>query len=192
MSERERWVVYPLLFLALGAALRDKLIDRTTARSIVCQDLSIVDEETSGSRPPRVLATIGRTKEGGASLAIDGQLEIVDGDPTSLPPPRLLATIGKTNRTPGAHSKVAGEVNVHGVINSAEYAYQGIPFMPTWQTLPVVSIRDLLQALQRSLQNSEQADAPKGPVQRQPPTSSRKKSREPAPTADAGESAPAK
>jgi hypothetical protein len=26
MSTRERWIVYPLLFLALGAALRDKLI----------------------------------------------------------------------------------------------------------------------------------------------------------------------
>ena len=25
MTERERWIVYPLLFLALGAALRDKL-----------------------------------------------------------------------------------------------------------------------------------------------------------------------
>ena len=25
MSERERWIVYPLLFFALGAALRDKL-----------------------------------------------------------------------------------------------------------------------------------------------------------------------
>jgi hypothetical protein len=30
MTERERWIVYPLLFLALGAALRDKLVDRTT------------------------------------------------------------------------------------------------------------------------------------------------------------------
>ena len=34
MSDRERWIVYPLLFLALGAALRDKL-----ARSIHSVDV---------------------------------------------------------------------------------------------------------------------------------------------------------
>ena len=28
MSTRERWIVYPLLFLALGAALRDKIIGK--------------------------------------------------------------------------------------------------------------------------------------------------------------------
>ena len=33
MTERERWIVYPLLFLALGAALRDKLVDRTTTKT---------------------------------------------------------------------------------------------------------------------------------------------------------------
>ena len=54
MSERERWVVYPLLFLALGAALRDKLVDRTTTKSIVCQELTIVDEEPDGQNPVRV------------------------------------------------------------------------------------------------------------------------------------------
>ena len=59
MSERERWVVYPLLFLALGAALRDKLIDRTTSRVIVCQELQVVDEDITGQRPTRTLARIG-------------------------------------------------------------------------------------------------------------------------------------
>ena len=28
MSERERWIVYPLLLFALGAAIRDKLMQR--------------------------------------------------------------------------------------------------------------------------------------------------------------------
>ena len=67
MTERERWVVYPLLFLALGAALRDKLIDRTITKSIVCQELNVVDEEPLGRQPPRVLAKIGRAepKSGG-------------------------------------------------------------------------------------------------------------------------------
>lgn len=44
MTERERWIVYPLLFLALGAALRDKLFDTTMSRRIVCQELVVVDE----------------------------------------------------------------------------------------------------------------------------------------------------
>src|SRR4051812_16312725 len=46
MNERERWIVYPLLFLALGVALRDKLVDRTTTKSIVCEELSIVDSSS--------------------------------------------------------------------------------------------------------------------------------------------------
>ncbi|MBN1854986.1 MAG: hypothetical protein JW829_19790 [Pirellulales bacterium] len=35
MSEHERWVVYPLLFLALGVALRDKLLKRVDTDSMV-------------------------------------------------------------------------------------------------------------------------------------------------------------
>jgi hypothetical protein len=59
MTERERWVVYPLLFLALGAALRDKMVDKTTSRVIVCQELQVVDEDVTGQRPTRTLARIG-------------------------------------------------------------------------------------------------------------------------------------
>ena len=33
MTERERWIVYPLLFLALGAALRDKLSEHTKTKT---------------------------------------------------------------------------------------------------------------------------------------------------------------
>jgi hypothetical protein len=43
MSERERWIVYPLLFLALGAALRDKLINSTESQRIKCQGLMVYD-----------------------------------------------------------------------------------------------------------------------------------------------------
>ena len=53
MSERERWIVYPLLFFALGAAIRDKLFHQVTtvdlgaesirAHDIVCESLTIVD-----------------------------------------------------------------------------------------------------------------------------------------------------
>jgi hypothetical protein len=75
MSERERWIIYPLLFLALGAALRDKLIDTTMSRKIVCQELIVADD----SRPnhePRPVARIGAgpSSDGGPA---PGQL-IVD------------------------------------------------------------------------------------------------------------------
>lgn len=45
MSERERWIVYPLLFLALGAALRDKIIKSTETQRITCQGLHVVDNQ---------------------------------------------------------------------------------------------------------------------------------------------------
>ena len=43
MSERERWIVYPLIFFALGAAIRDKLTQRVQAKQIACESLHIVD-----------------------------------------------------------------------------------------------------------------------------------------------------
>ncbi len=43
MSERERWIIYPLLFLALGAALRDKLINSTESQRVKCQGLMVYD-----------------------------------------------------------------------------------------------------------------------------------------------------
>ncbi|TWT94784.1 hypothetical protein Pla108_36330 [Botrimarina colliarenosi] len=52
MTDRERWIVYPLLFLALGAALRDKLAKQTRAKQIVCEQLYLVDSE---GRPAAVL-----------------------------------------------------------------------------------------------------------------------------------------
>ena len=45
MSERERWIVYPLLFLALGAALRDKLAKQTRAENVVCERIYLTDSE---------------------------------------------------------------------------------------------------------------------------------------------------
>jgi hypothetical protein len=80
MTERERWVVYPLLFLALGASLRDKLIDRTTSRVIVCQELQVVDEDITGRRPTRTLARIGPQETPSGLpigyLGVDGLVEV--------------------------------------------------------------------------------------------------------------------
>jgi hypothetical protein len=43
MSERERWIVYPLIFFALGASVRDKILQRVEAKEIICERLSVVD-----------------------------------------------------------------------------------------------------------------------------------------------------
>jgi Asp-tRNA(Asn)/Glu-tRNA(Gln) amidotransferase A subunit family amidase len=53
MNERERWIVYPLLFFALGAALRDKFLQRVTtdelvAKRIVCDELDVRDPAKDG------------------------------------------------------------------------------------------------------------------------------------------------
>jgi hypothetical protein len=117
MSERERWIVYPLLFLALGAALRDKLFDRTTSKSIVCEELTVVDAAPVGNRP-RILARLGRAEpHGGASS--NGQLF------------------------------VNGQVEVQGVVNARQFAYQGTPFVPALPVLPLgVSWADVFRAIQ--------------------------------------------
>ena len=58
MSERERWIVYPLLFFALGASIRDKLLQRVEAKNIRCESLQIVDL----NNPQRILAEFGLGK----------------------------------------------------------------------------------------------------------------------------------
>jgi hypothetical protein len=37
MTERERWIVYPLLFFALGASLRDKFMQQVSTKELVCR-----------------------------------------------------------------------------------------------------------------------------------------------------------
>lgn len=56
MSERERWIVYPLLFLALGASLRDKLIKQTLSDKVICEELyceRVLSDEIYVSQGPR-------------------------------------------------------------------------------------------------------------------------------------------
>ncbi len=100
MSERERWIVYPLLFLALGTSLRDKLFNITTSKSIVCQELTVVDEDPLGLRAPRPLARIGRT----------------DGSSTGTP------SVG--------YLYVDGQVEVDGAVVARQYGMRGLPYAP--------------------------------------------------------------
>lgn len=120
MTERERWIVYPLLFLALGASLRDKLGGRTMSKSIVCQELRIEDEPVSG-QPPRTLAFLGRGEQAGrpsvGALIVNGGVE------------------------------VAGELKVNGPVDASQYSCLGHVFMPP---MPAFSLQDLVRALQAS------------------------------------------
>src|SRR4029079_15184206 len=149
MTERERWIVYPLLFLALGAALRDKLVDRTTTKSIVCQELSIVDEGSPGQLSQRTLTRIGRAKptSGGKSVGyfqINGDVELVDDDLAENSRARVLVKLGRTDPPPNVPS--TGYANVDGIINARQYIYQGIPIVPL-QVVPGMPLPNVLQAV---------------------------------------------
>jgi hypothetical protein len=80
MSTRERWIVYPLLFLTLGIALRDKIVPpdlkplSVDADAIRCRDL---DVDTVRCRALTVVnGKNNRCMELGATTAGSGQLEL--------------------------------------------------------------------------------------------------------------------
>ncbi len=59
MTDRERWIIYPLLFFALGAALRDKFThqvrtDELFAGKVWCEELNVIDSE----KPDRIVAKL--------------------------------------------------------------------------------------------------------------------------------------
>lgn len=200
MTERERWVVYPLLFLALGAALRDKLVDRTITKSIYCQELAIVDEEPRGGQSARVLARIGRSdaKSGspaGATFMLDGHMEIIADDASGI---RRLVRMGRSDPSAGApsfgYSYVNGELVVDGMLNAKQYAYQNIPISPNFQVLPGALNPNLWRILQQPGQKQQQPKVaspkaqPSGkPSQPAPPKAEPKSSEKAAPPAPADE-----
>jgi hypothetical protein len=130
MTERERWIVYPLLFLALGAALRDKLGGSTKTKSIVCQELRIEDEP-SGNQPARTLAVIRGTEPTAESPAI-GVLQIT------------------------GEIEVAGAVKVDGIVNANQYACQGIILTPAFEMMERI-LRALQAAQGQSQANPKNA-----------------------------------
>lgn len=80
MSERERWIVYPLIFFALGAAIRDKLIQRVETKEMICESLQIVDLENPTY--PLVELTFARHSGNDPNQQAEqvGSLRIVDSD----------------------------------------------------------------------------------------------------------------
>ena len=83
MSERERWIVYPLLFFALGAALRDKFThsvrtDDLYAGRVWCEELNVIDSE----KPDRIVAKLSSNppQRGRADQVRFGVFVLIDSE----------------------------------------------------------------------------------------------------------------
>jgi hypothetical protein len=179
MSERERWIVYPLLFLALGAALRDKLSDRTTTKLIKCQELLVIDEQPLGREV--ILARIGRstpTSDGltDGQFVLNGQMEVLGQDPSNNQLVHPVVTIGRAPFGPkgitGGYVRVDGQIAVNGILNATFYAYQGVPLIPALRgVIPGASIpSELLRAVPHALAPNQPVNVPESvPPSNMPP-----------------------
>jgi hypothetical protein len=59
MSDRERWIVYPLLFLAIGMSLRDKTLP---TKRVVTQKIVVLNDNDAS------VVEIGATAEGTGAI----------------------------------------------------------------------------------------------------------------------------
>jgi hypothetical protein len=67
MNERERWIVYPLLFFALGSALRDKFLQHVSTKELECQQLvaqQIICEDVSVRDPTKQNRIVAKLTSG--------------------------------------------------------------------------------------------------------------------------------
>ena len=67
MTDRERWTVYPLLFLTLGIAVKDKIVGRSTADTVLCSTLVVHD------RKGKEQVVISSTPDGGQVVTLGGK-----------------------------------------------------------------------------------------------------------------------
>jgi len=126
MTDRERWTVYPLLFLTLGVAMRDKIfnvvhVDNVQCKSLLCNAVVVTDQkgkqqvvvssnraggvvETVGNSG-RPAAVVGHTKQVSGLLFVDAQGNVLPGSIAApsivVPSPRPDDTGGdKSNDSP--------------------------------------------------------------------------------------------
>jgi hypothetical protein len=133
MTERERWIVYPLLFLALGAALRDKLSEHTKNKRIECQELIVFGDDSAGM-PPVPLVQIGAVERKSADAPHVGQI-VVSGQVVA---DAVQAEAIQSNQFQ------ANE------INAGNYYFRRVPFAPLLRAIPGTSAEDLLRAQQQA------------------------------------------
>jgi hypothetical protein len=75
MSERERWIVYPLLLFALGAALRDKFTQQVHteelhAAKIACEELVVLDSDDPHRSVAKLLSAPSQNSASGARYGV--------------------------------------------------------------------------------------------------------------------------
>lgn len=121
MSERERWIVYPLLFLALGSALRDKMLKQTTAERIICEkmyceSLSLVDKQGRQlallENGTLQLDAVRANNMDASNYLRRGQplaLSASGGGKTTIPVPQLLDFMRAAGILPAADSTPANQ-----------------------------------------------------------------------------------
>jgi hypothetical protein len=82
MSSRERWVVYPLVFLTLGIALKDKITRDVSVKRLQCESLLVTDRQ--GERQVYISAnqsgnTLHARSTNRGPDVILGQVEVSNG-----------------------------------------------------------------------------------------------------------------
>ncbi|MEX2093408.1 MAG: hypothetical protein WD971_12060 [Pirellulales bacterium] len=143
MTERERWIVYPLLFLALGAALRDKLSEHTKTKTIECQELIVYGDEGADQQPVP-LVQIGAVKRTSADSPHVGQI-LVNG---------LIQAQGVR-----ADAIQADSIQTTN-INADKYYFRRVPFAPQpVRAVPGMSTGDWLRAQQHQAAGTSEEDA---------------------------------
>ncbi len=145
MSERERWIVYPLLFFALGAALRDKILQRIEAKEIFCESLKIVDQQD----PTKFLAELSfqRAISNDPTQLADrvGVLRLIDSDGKE---------VGKLSNEFFAGRLIAGQLLVIDPVNRQPRVLVGtelVPGMSFGGSDPTVSYQGVIYLNNRRL-----------------------------------------
>lgn len=119
MTERERWIVYPLLFLCLGVSLRDKVTHTTTAKLIDaelirCQAIQVGEIEPGQNRSGILPGTITSFNDKGQAVAQFGPKlqcqEILVNDVTGVHQVR----IGSVTRPGTDRPRSSGFISIHG------------------------------------------------------------------------------
>ncbi|MCA9260980.1 MAG: hypothetical protein KDA61_17315 [Planctomycetales bacterium] len=100
MSERERWVVYPLLFLALGAAIRDKVLHAVETDELHCKRIFCEQVIADDVRSNRQVAGQLTSEAIVTGDVLCGTMSVLDPDDQK----RFLAQLGVAT-SPGADGK---------------------------------------------------------------------------------------
>jgi hypothetical protein len=125
MTDRERWAVYPLLFLTLGIALKDKLIgvinvERVECASLLCKAVLVTDpggkqqvvvssnaeggfvRAAGNENHPTVF--LGNTRHLGGLLFVDrqGRVHVNPGSVYAEPAPPRDSPVDKAQEDDGA------------------------------------------------------------------------------------------